>query len=45
MKELKKLIQLGEGYRLELKESLDKSFVEEVCAFANSGGGKIVLGV
>ena len=45
MNTLKKLIHLGEGYRLELKESLDKSFVEEVCAFANSGGGKIILGV
>ena len=24
---------------------MDKSFIEEVCAFANSGGGKIILGV
>ena len=32
--ELKKLIELGEGYHLELKENIDKSFIEEVCAFA-----------
>jgi len=34
-KELKQLIQIGEGYHLEFKESLDKSLIEEVCAFAN----------
>ncbi|MCM1566412.1 MAG: putative DNA binding domain-containing protein, partial [Dehalobacter sp.] len=27
------------------KESLDKSFIEEVCAFANSSGGKVILRV
>jgi len=43
--EILKLIELGEGYHLELKESLDKSFIEEVCAFANSSGGKIILGI
>jgi predicted HTH transcriptional regulator len=44
-KELKQLIQTGEGYHLEFKESLDKSLIEEVCAFANSSGGKVLLGV
>jgi len=39
------LLQAGEGYHTEFKQSLDKSFVEEACAFANSGGGKILLGV
>ena len=39
------MIDAGEGYRIEFKESLDKSFIEEVCAFANSSGGKILLGV
>jgi len=34
MKKLKQLIQLGEDYHLELKESLDKSIIEEICAFA-----------
>ena len=45
LSELKKLIDLGEDFHLELKESLDKSLIEEVCAFANSSGGKIILGV
>ena len=44
-KRIQDLINLGEGYHLELKESFDKSFIEEVCAFANSGGGKIIFGV
>lgn len=42
---IKDLIDTGEGYHLEFKEALDKSFIEEVCAFANSSGGKILLGV
>ena len=44
-KELKQLIQTYEGYHLEFKEFLDKSLIEEVCAFANSSGGKVLLGV
>ncbi|RWX44128.1 ATP-dependent DNA helicase RecG [Candidatus Electrothrix aarhusensis] len=43
--ELKDLIQAGESYHAEFKQTLDKSFVEESCAFANSGGGRILLGV
>jgi ATP-dependent DNA helicase RecG len=39
------LLQAGEGYHTEFKQSPDKSFVEEACAFANSGGGRILLGV
>lgn len=39
------LIQAGEGYHTEFKQSLEKSLVEEACAFANSGGGVIVLGI
>jgi ATP-dependent DNA helicase RecG len=39
------LLQAGEGYHTEFKQGLDKSFVEEACAFANSGGGRILLGV
>ena len=42
---IKELIKTGEGYHLEFKKSLDKSFAEEVCAFANSSGGKILLGI
>lgn len=43
--DLNPLLQAGEGYHTEFKQSLDKSFVEEACAFANSGGGRIFLGV
>ncbi|MFN8788584.1 MAG: helix-turn-helix domain-containing protein [Neisseriaceae bacterium] len=39
------LIKLGEGYHLEFKEGIDKSFAKEACAFANASGGKILLGV
>jgi ATP-dependent DNA helicase RecG len=39
------MIDAGEGYHIEFKESLDKSFIEEVCAFANSRGGKVILGI
>ncbi len=44
-KELKDLILAGESYHVEFKKSLDKTFIEEACAFANSGGGRILLGV
>ena len=42
---LKNIIATGEGYYIEFKRSFDKSVIEEVCAFANSSGGKIFLGV
>ncbi len=45
IKELHDLIASGEGYHLELKETVDKSFMEEVCAFANSSGDRIIVGV
>ncbi|HPG56299.1 MAG TPA: ATP-binding protein [Candidatus Wallbacteria bacterium] len=43
-KELEQIIQDGEGYRFEFKESaahLDK----EMVAFANGSGGRILIGV
>ncbi len=39
------LIQEGEGVMLEYKESLSSSFARELVAFANTAGGKILLGV
>ena len=39
------LIQEGEGTTLEYKESLSSSFARELVAFANTIGGKILLGV
>ena len=38
LNEIETLIQMGEGYHLEFKESVDKSLVKEVCAFANADG-------
>lgn len=43
--ELDKLVKQGEGYTLEFKENLGKKFAVEVVAFANSIGGKILIGV
>ena len=44
-KEVQDLISTKEGYRIEFKQALDKSLIREVSAFANSGGGCILLGV
>ena len=44
-KELLELIKTGEGYTIEFKERLNSSLGKEICAFANSSGGKIILGV
>lgn len=44
-KKIKNLILTGEGYHTEFKQSLDKSLIDEVCAFANSSGGYILMGV
>ena len=44
-KQIKNLILTGEGYNIEFKQSLDKSFIEEVCAFANASGGTILIGI
>ena len=43
--ELELLTKEGEGYTLEFKESLTKRIIPEVVAFANSIGGKILIGV
>ena len=43
--ELEDLILQGEGYKIEFKEKVDKSFVEEIVAFLNASGGRLLLGV
>jgi predicted HTH transcriptional regulator len=45
--ELKKLVAKGEGQQLEFKRKADypHKIVKEVVAFANSNGGKLILGV
>ena len=44
-KELLDLVKTREGYGIEFKESLSGALGKNICAFANSSGGKIVLGV
>ncbi|MFH1246787.1 MAG: RNA-binding domain-containing protein, partial [Candidatus Micrarchaeota archaeon] len=44
-KELLELIKTGEGLTLEFKEDIGSNLGKEICAFANSNGGKIVLGI
>ena len=39
------LLQEGEGVMLEYKEGLSSSFARELVAFANTVGGRILLGV
>jgi ATP-dependent DNA helicase RecG len=44
-KELDFLIQEGEGFNLEFKESYNSNVAREICAMANANGGKILIGV
>ena len=44
-KEWDLMLQEGEGYNLEFKESISDSTAKEMCAFANANGGKILMGV
>ncbi|MCL2046654.1 MAG: putative DNA binding domain-containing protein [Oscillospiraceae bacterium] len=43
--ELEYILNEGESYTVEFKESPDKSLPEEVCAFANASGGRVYIGV
>ena len=42
---LNDLIAHGEGPTLEFKRSLTKDFGRELCAFANSDGGTLLIGI
>ena len=42
--ELQFILQEGEGFKIEFKESL-KNIDKEIIAFANSSGGKIFIGI
>ncbi len=42
---LSHLITLGEGFTTEFKRSLPSDLGREICAFANSAGGVILIGV
>ena len=44
--ELEFILQEGEGYKIEFKEGFDaKGIAKEITAFANSSGGRILIGV
>jgi ATP-dependent DNA helicase RecG len=45
MIKLDEILIAGESYKIEFKETFDKSLVEEAVAFANASGGKILIGV
>ncbi len=44
-KELKFIIDQGEGYNTEFKLSYTSNLAKEICAMANATGGKILIGV
>ncbi len=43
--EIKGLVETGEGYTLDFKESLPNDLGRHLCAFTNASGGKIIIGV
>ena len=43
--ELDFILKQGEGQFIEFKEALDKSIAKHMAAFANSSGGRILLGI
>jgi len=43
--DLEKLIESGEGENLEFKSSFNNELIETLVAFANTSGGKIVVGI
>lgn len=48
VEQIKSLIALGEGYQAEFKVSVPskvRELTEEICAFANSAGGFLIIGV
>jgi ATP-dependent DNA helicase RecG len=45
IKDLDIILNKGEGYMVEFKETADKSIASEVCAFANASGGRVFIGV
>lgn len=45
MKEMDLILDEGEGYLIEFKESVSDSLAREMVAFANSSGGRIFVGI
>ncbi len=44
-KQLKFIIQEGEGYNVEFKKNYSSNIAKEICAMANATGGKILIGI
>jgi len=42
---LSEIIKNGEDQQTEFKQNFAKELIETVCAFSNSKGGKILIGV
>lgn len=45
IEDLAVILEEGESYKIEFKESPDKSLPSEVCAFANASGGRVFIGI
>ena len=45
LEDLKEIAKIHEGQTIEFKEGLSKEIKKEICAFVNSQGGKIYLGI
>jgi len=43
--DIQDLVKSGEGYKIEFKERFTSRIDKEICAFANSSGGRIIIGV
>jgi ATP-dependent DNA helicase RecG len=41
-KEIQFILKQGEGYNIEFKKSASNTIAQEVCAFVNSAGGKLL---
>lgn len=39
------ILQEGEGYRIEFKESFTPAITQDIVAFANAIGGRIFIGI
>ena len=44
-KQIEKILQQGENFKIEFKKRINKELASEICAFSNSLGGVILLGV
>ena len=43
--DLHKIIESGEGENLEFKSSFNNELIETLVAFANTSGGKVIIGI